>query len=263
VSVPQTNALSYNGFIQALATLAVMQTASVGGVLQFSNDPSGQLNDLIPNALNYSELRIQREAQLLPLQTSNGYTLTAGQNTLSIPTSDFVIAQTLWVNVDGSLIPLTPVSKEWLQNVYPGMGTQGPPEYFAPIGGDFATAGMTSNIFQLGPVPDSAYPLTIFGMIRMPSLYQFSDNEADATTKYTFISQWMPDALLAAAMIYVTGFQRDFGAMGQVDEAGMGVSWEAAYKTAMSGVQLEEAQKKFQASAWSSMPPATLATPDR
>jgi hypothetical protein len=243
--------------------MAVMQTVAVGGVLQFSNDPSGQLNSLIPAAPNYAELRIQRDAQLLPLQTSNGYTLTAGNNTLSIPTSDFVVVQTFWVNVNGDLEPLTPVSKEWLQNVYPGMGVQGPPRYFAPIGGDFATAGATSHIFQLGPVPDSAYPLTIFGMIRMPSLYQFSDNGTDATTKYTFISEWMPDALIAASLIWLTGFQRDFGAMGQVDEAGMGVSWEATYQALMKGIAVEEGMKRFQSSAWSSMGVPVAATPDR
>ena len=262
MSVP-TNALSYNGYIQALATLAVMQTVAVSGVLQFSNDPSGQLNALIPNALNYSELRAQREINLLPLQTSNSYNLTAGNNVFSIPTSDFVTVQTLWVNVDGSLNPLTPVSKEWLQNVYPGMGVQGPPGYFAMVGGDLATAGVTSNIMMLGPVPDSAYPVTIFGTVRMPSLYQFSDNETDATTKYTFLSEWMPDILLALSMIFLTGFQRDFGAMGQVDEAGMGISWEATYQSLLKGAAVEEGRKRFEADAWSSMATPVAATTDR
>lgn len=261
MSVPQPNALSYNGFLTQLALLAVQPTpVSVGGVLQ---SPDANFQALIPQALNYAELRIQRELNLLPFQTSNAYTLTSGQNTLSIPTSDFVTVQTLWVNVSGSLIPLTPVSKEWLQNVYPGLGVQDQPRYFAPIGGDFATAGLTSNIFQLGPVPDSAYPATIFGTIRMPSLNQLSDNGTDASTKYTFLSEWLPDLLVAAAMIWITGYQRDFGAMGQVDDASMGVSWEATYQGLMKGAAVEEGRKRFEASAWSSMAVPAAATPTR
>lgn len=259
MSVPQPVSLTYNGFATQLGLLAIEPVQMVSGVVE-GISPSFQT--LIPQALSNAELRIQRDVQLLPLQTSNGYTLTAGNNTLSISVSDFVIVQTFWVNVNGSLTPLTPVSKEWLQNVYPGMGVQGPPEYFAPIGGDFATAGATSNIFQLGPVPDSAYPLTIFGMVRMPSLYQFATN-GPASTSYTFISEWLPDLLMAAAMSWVTAFQRDFGAQGQVDEAGMGVSWEATYQGLLKGAITEEAQKRFAASAWSSMAPAVAATADR
>lgn len=252
--------LTYNGFVTQLALMAVAQVQTVGGVVQ-STDANFQA--LIPQALNYAELRIQRDCQLLPLQTSADYAVTAGSNLFSIPASDFVTVQTIWVNVNGSLMPLTPVSKEWLQNVYPGMGVQGAPKYFATVGGDLATAGVTSTNILLGPVPDSAYPVEIFGMIRMPSLNNYSDNEADASTQVTFISQWMPDLLVAAAMIWTTGYQRDFGAMGQVDEAGMGVSWEGVYQGLLKGAQAEQGQERFQASAWSSMAIPVAATPDR
>jgi hypothetical protein len=259
VSVPQPVALTWNGLATQLGLLAVEPVTTVAGVVQ-GVSPSFQT--LLPQAVNFGELRIQRDCQLLPLQTSDTYTLTAGNNVLSIATSDFVAVQTFWVNINGNLIPLTPVSKEWLQNVYPGMGLQGPPEYFAPLGGDAATAGATSNNFQLGPVPDSTYPLTIFGMTRMPSLYQFA-NTGQAATGLTWLSTWLPDLLIAACLVYITGYQRDFGAMGQVDEAGMGVSWEAAYQALLKGAVTEEAQKRFAASAWSSMAPATVATPTR
>jgi hypothetical protein len=260
VSVPQPVSLTYNAFTTQLGLLAVEPVQTVGGIVQ---GVSASFNTLIPQAINVAELRIQRDAQLLPLQTSNGYSLTSGNNILSIPVSDFVTVQTVGVNVDGEVVPLTPVSKEWLQNVFPGMGTQGPPGYFAMIGGDQATAGLTSTNIMLGPVPDSNYPATIFGMIRMPSLNQLSDNSTDASTKYTWISEWLPDLLIAAAMVHVTGFQRDFGAMGQVDEGGMGVSWEAVYQGLLKGVQTEEALKRFEGSAWSAMKPPVTATPNR
>lgn len=260
MSVPQTNALHYNDYITQLGLMAIEAVETVTGIVQ---GVSPEFNTLIPQALNFAELRIQRDCQLLPLQTSNDYALTSGSNIFSIPVSDFVTVQTLWVNVNGSLMPLTPTSKEWLQNVFPGMGVQGPPEYFAMVGGDLATAGLTSTNILLGPVPDDNYPATIFGMIRMPSLYQFSDSAVDARTGLTFISQWLPDLLLAASMIWLTGYQRDFGAMGQVDEAGMGVSWEAVYQGLLKGAQVEEGLKRFQGSAWTSMGVPVAATPTR
>lgn len=259
MSVPQPVSLTYNGFATQLGLLAVEPVETVSGVVQGVSD---SFQALLPQALSNAELAIQRDCQLLPLQTSNSYTLTPGANTLSIPTSDFVAVQTFWVNVSGSLVPLTPVSKEWLQNVYPGMGVQGVPLYFAPQGGDLATAGATSNIFQLGPVPDSAYPLTIFGMVRMPSLAQFATN-GPASTSLTWISEWLPDLLVAAAMRWVVAFQRDFGAQGAVDDAGTGISWESTYQSLLKGVQTEEALKRFEGSAWSSMKPPVIATATR
>lgn len=260
MSVPQPVSLTYNAYVTQLGLMAVEPVQTVGGIVQ---GVSASFNTLVPQALSSAELRIQRDCQLLPLQTSNGYAAVSGNNVLSIPTADFVTVQTLWVNVNGSLMPLSPVSKEWLQNVYPGMGVQGPPKYFAMVGGDQATAGLTSTNVMLGPVPDSAYPVTVFGMVRMPSLYQLSDNPTDASTKFTWISEWLPDLLIAASMVWVTAFQRDFGAAGQVDEAGMGVNWEATYQSLLKGAQVEEGLKRFQGSAWSSMGVPVAATPTR
>lgn len=252
--------LPWNAWVTQVATMAVVKTQNVGGIV---SGVDAQFNAMLPQAINYAELRIQRDCQILPLQTSNNYALTSGNNVFSIPTADFVSVQTLWVNVNGDLQPLTPVSKEWLQNVYPGMGIQGPPEYFATVGGDQATAGLTSSNIMLGPTPDSAYPVTIFGMIRMPSLFNYSTDPSTAGSSLTWISQWLPDVLVAASLIMITGYQRDFGAMGQVDEAGMGLSWESVYQGLLKGAQVEQGMARFESSAWSSMATPVAATPTR
>jgi len=63
-------------------------------------------------------------------------------------------------------------------------------------------------------------------------------------------------------MIYVSGYQRNFGATAANDPQ-MPVSWETIYMTAMKGAAGEEFRKKFQASAWSSKTPSPLASPTR
>ena len=255
MTTPATTPLTYNGYVTQVATLGVVEITTAGGVVVGNDD---WFNLIIPQMLNYAELRIQRDVDLLALQTSNAsYALTSGSNQLSISTNDFVTLQTITIN--GT--PLTPVGKEWLQTVYPtGFSTTGTPQYFAMLGGDAATAGNTSILVRFGPPPDSAYALTIFGSVRMPTLYQYA-NATDAGTQTTFISTWLPDLLVMASMIYLSAYQRNFGRI--ADDPQMAVTYESQYGTLLRGAQVEEARKRFAASGWSSMPTSPAATQGR
>ena len=94
----------------------------------------------------------------------------------------------------------------------------------------------------------------------MPTLY-LQATTLLAATGTTFISSWLPDLFVMASMIYVSGFQRNFGAMASDPE--MSMSYEAQYKALLPGAATEELRKRFEASAWSSTPTSVAATPTR
>lgn len=246
------NPLTYNGWITSVAVLAVEPVITVSGVVQFL---SAQLQAIVPSILDYAELRIQRDLDLNQLLTSGNYTFTSGNNVLSIPNSNFVAVQTMSVNG----VPLIPVSKEFLQNVYGVNATASAPQYFAPYGGDSA-GGNTSTNFLVGPFPDANYPVSVTGYVRAPSLYA-NATPSLAGSASTFISSQLPDLLLQASMIPVAEFQRSFGATSSDPQQGF--SYEQVYEGLLKGAIVEEARKKFSASAWSAMAPALVASPTR
>lgn len=108
--------------------------------------------------------------------------------------------------------------------------------------------------FIVGPYPDASYKLEIIGTIRPDSL--------SATNTTTFISQFLPDLMIMASMIYVSGYQRNFSST-QASDPQMPVNYETQYKTLMAAAAGEEFRKKFEAAAWSSKTPSPLASPTR
>ena len=256
MSNPQTIALTYNLYAAQVANMAVMQTQIVSGVVQGVDTT---FNTMLPQALNYAELRIQRDLDLLPSLTSNAYTLTAGSNTLSLDVDDFVTVQTISVTSGGAGNPLLPVSKEFLQNVYASPAYAAIPQYFAMTGGD-SGGGNTYNNIIVGPYPDQNYAVTVTGTMRLPSLNQ-SATQALANSATTFISTYLPDLLIQASMVYVSEFQRNFGAAS--NDPQMPGIYESQYQTLLKGALTEEQRKRFAGSAWSSMANAPIATPGR
>jgi hypothetical protein len=243
--------LTYNGYVSQIANLAVMTTQTMSGVV---SGVDASFNTALLSALNYAELRIQRDLDLLPSLTSNNYNITAGSNQVSIPVGDFVTIQTL--SISGN--PLSPVSKEFIQNVYGTSGITGQPAYFAMIGGDNA-GGNTSNNILFGPYADANYAISAFGTVRLPSLNTYA-NQAQANVGTTWISTWVPDMLIEASLIVISQFQRNFAAGNDPDSA---ASFEANYQSLLRNASAEEYRKKFQAGAWSSQSSTPLATPGR
>jgi len=251
--MPTPNALTYNGWVTQVANLAVMQTTTVNDVVQGVDAP---FNALLPDALNYAELRIQRDLDLLQLFENNSYTLNASTNTLAVPVTDFVTIQTIQING----LPLLPVANEFIQNVYTSAGQTGAPQYFAIQGGDNATYGNTSTIILFGPTADQNYPVYIRGTARLPSLYTYA-NQAQASTSTTFISTWLPDLLIQASLIFISQFQRNF--VPTANDPQMPGSYEYQYQQLLRGAQAEEGRKKFAASGWTSYSQPVVATPGR
>lgn len=235
--------MNYNDYVQQIATMSVIPVT----------DPNFTI--IIPQMINYAELRMQRDLDFLSTQTSNTtYSFTSGNNTLTIPTSAFIVMQTVEV-IDGSgnSTPLLAIGKEYIQNVYPTGSTTGLPKYFAVYGGDSATAGLTSQNILVGPTPNSNYSTRLTGTIRSTPL--------SAANTTTFISVYLPDLFIMASMIYISAYQRNFGRIN--DDPAMAQTYESQYQALKASALIEENRKKFEAAAWTSYSPAPAASPTR
>ncbi len=254
-----TTPLTYNLYVTQIGTMAVAETQTAGGVVSGVDQA---FNDIIPQMLNYAELRIQRDLDLLPALATRTYSLTSGSNTIAIPTDDFVTIETVQLQtpVTLSLAPLLPVTKEFIQNLYRNPATTGVPKFFAMVGGDLATGGTTSNNVLFGPYANATYAVNVRGVQRVPSLGKYNTNPAAGTTT-TFISTYLPDMLIMASMVYISAFQRNFGRMS--DDPAMAQSYEGQYQILLRAAMAEEYRKKFAASAWSSYSQPAVATPTR
>jgi hypothetical protein len=262
MSTPATTPLSYNAYVQQLGIMAVATTAETAGVYAFVDPP---LQTALPQALNYAELRIQRDLDFLQARSANTYTLTAGSGLFPVPINDFLALETLEITQNsGSTVvnatPLIPVSKEFIQNCYAGAASAGMPRYFAMYGDTFGDGANTDINILFGPTPNFAYPLRVTGVIRLPSLAKFA-TAGPADTSYTYISQFLPDMLIMASMIYISAYQRNFSATS--DDPAMGQSYEKQYQALRLGAIGEENRKKFLGSGFSSYSTPVSATPTR
>lgn len=233
--------LTYATYKTALATLSVVP----------ETDPNWLA--ILPDAIDYAELRIYRDLDLLStVQVNTAFSTATNSSKVAITQGTFVTLQNVNVitpagtsNPDlGTRVPLLPVSKEYIQYAWPSSTNAGVPSYFAMI---------DERTFSLGPWPDAAYTLEIIGTVRPDTLSTLN------TT--TFISQYLPDLFLMASMIFISGYQRNFGR--QSDDPQMAQSYESQYQALLKGATVEEYRKKFSASGWTSISPSPVATPGR
>ena len=218
---------------------------------------------ILPMMIDYASLRICRDLDLMFTSTSlHGldYKLNAGNRNLSFSQNlpdgtSFVVSEQINLilnateptNPDtGTRVPLMPTTKEFLDAVYGSslLANRGQPKYFVPF---------NETLFFVGPVPAVDYFVEVVGTIRPASL--------SATVPTTFISQYLPDLLVMASMIYISAYQRNFGK--ESDDPQMAQSYEGQYQLLLKSAGVEEARKKFDAAAWSSQSPATVASPTR
>jgi hypothetical protein len=234
-----TTGLTYTTYVAQIATLAVVPVTDTNYI------------SIIPSMIDYAELRMQRDLDFLNTVATSSYTpasvtpsLALSTNTSSYP---YVTVQNIAVvdPTSGFTKQLTPVSKEWIYNTYPIGSTTALPVYYAPF---------DDNEYLLGPQPDQIYTYSVVGTQRFPTL--------SATNTTTFISQYLPDVFIMASMIYISAYQRNFTSIASNDPQ-MAVTYESQYQALLKGAMVEEARKKFEASAWSSMSPPMAATAQR
>lgn len=233
--------LTWTTYQAQMATLAVTSVTDPNFV--------SILSSMIDNA----ELRICQDLDLLANQQANTtFSLTSGSRSVAIPAGTFVTIEDVNVITPvgtsnpnlGTRNPCTQASKEVIDNLWPSSTGAGVPNKVAVL-------GQYNLLF--GPWPDASYGLEIVGTTRPVSL--------SASNTSTFISANLPHIFIAASMVYISGYQRNFGRMS--DDPGMAVSWEAYYKSMLGSSAVEEARKKFEGPAWTAKSPSSFATPTR
>jgi hypothetical protein len=240
-SSPYISGLNYGTYTTALSGLTIIS----------SNDTNFQ--NILPSTINYAEQRIYREIDFLFNYQADFTQVSSNQNILYYPQNFGVY---LVVNQIAVLTPastattgqynqLQVTSIPFIQTVYPSAATSiGLPKYFYPI--DDVSA-------YIAPATDQAYTFWVYGTQRPPVL--------SASNSSTFLTQNYPDILVAASMIYLTGYMKNWSAQG--DDPRSAVSWESQYQLLVKEVKEEESRKKFNSEAWQATETAPLATPKR
>ena len=161
--------------------------------------------------------------------------LTTNNRLFALPSGDYwvTVQQINVITPAGSAASagtetLPPTSRTWLNYAWPSATGAALPTHFA-------MEDQASII--VGPWPDAAYRVEVVGTIRPAPL-----SNSNQTTQ---LSLHFPDLFVAASMIYVTGYQRDFGA--QADDPKSSQSWEAQYNALLGPALAEEARKKANA----------------
>lgn len=210
-----------------------------------------EFTQILPSAIEYAENRIYREVDFLAMRTTNATVSTvSGTRTITIPAAFLVVESICAYSPAGStiatgtLLPLTAVSKEFLQNFWPNATAAGVPSYYAPV---------SQSSYLIGPTPNGAYLLEIVGVQQPAPL--------SGTNTTTVISTQVPDLLIAASMVYMTGYQRAFDQQSSDPEQAQ--SWEGQYQTLLAGVLSVEGRRKIQAASWTPLKNATNASDQR
>jgi hypothetical protein len=241
--------LTYASFVSEIATITVISsTILVNGDTNFQG--------IMPGVIDYAEGRLWRDLDLPAARvTDTSVTCSSGVRTIALSTTQgtLLVIETLnlfssagTTSSNGTRIPLTPVSKAVVDAVYPSATSSntGLPEYFARV---------TDTQIILGPTPDQAYGTEVVATTRPAPL--------SATNSTTWLSANVPELMVAAGMIFASGYMRDFGA--QTDNPQLAQSWEGQYGNLLKSMNVDSLRMKFQSDAWSAQIPSPIATPPR
>lgn len=241
--------LTYDSFVSEIATLTVISsTVLVSGDTNFG----GIMNGII----NYAEGRLYRDLDLVSVSVlDTSVTCTSGVRSIFLSTSQGQMLAINGLNLLTSAgttssyatrVPLVPASQAVLDAIYPSAASSncGQPEFFYRLG---------DNQLVLGPTPDQPYGTEVVATVR--------PNALSSGNSSTWLTQNVPELMIAAGMIFASGYMRNFGS--QADDPKMAQSWEMQYNTLMKTAAIDSMRMKFEAEAWTSQSPAPIATPPR
>jgi len=234
--------MNYSDLLSTISNLTVI-TATDPNFLQ-----------IFPQGITYAEDRLYRELDLLSTVTRDSAALTVNNRNFTLPSTNGRFVVTNGFNLitpagttnpdSGTRAQMTPVSRDYLDAVWGSVAGAGAPTLYAPI---------TDQQFIVGPWPNAAYTIEVIGTIQPTPL--------SASNPTSFLSLYLPDLLTAAVMIFMTGYQQNFGA--QADNPQMAVSWSSEYDKLFASANIVEQRKKYASGAWGSLSPTPAATPSR
>lgn len=204
--------------------------------------PSADYTTILPAAIQYAEQRIYRELDFLNTRTVLSSTaFTPGSREYTLPTASVVILVLQGVAAispagsapaAGTRNQLEPVSLDYIDMTWPVEASTALPD---------AWAMKNDAVIVVKPTPDAAYKAELTGTFRPTPM--------SSGNQITYIGDVYPDLLVAACMVFLAGYQRDFGA--ETADPAMAVSWEAQYKIQMKSAAEEEQRRKGSGIGWS------------
>lgn len=226
--------LDYTTYVAQLSNLMVIPSTD------------SNFSTFLPGCIDYAEQRIYRELDIINTRMlDNTSVFTAGVRSFTLPISvgTFIVVEDMNAvsQSSGTRNQMIPVTKEFIDAVYPNVAASGTPQYFAPYQG---------TDYLIGPTPDANYTAEVIGTQRPTAL-------SSANTS-TFLTTYCPDLFIAASMVFATGYQRDFGA--ETDDPKM-VTWETQYQALMGSAKQEQLRAKFEGAAWTPMENAPIQPP--
>ncbi len=240
--------LTYSSWSTSIASLTAIPLTNADLVIQ------------LPNAIDYAEQRIYRELNMLVEDIRDGSaSTTAGVRNFTLPTSIGTFQTISEINIitpastapeSGTRNPCTPVSLSVLDFSWPSSTGAAVPNQFAYFS-QSSVAGQSNIVF--GPWPSSTYRVEVVGKIIPTPL--------SSTNTTTFLTLYLPDLFLAATMIYLTGFMKNWGA--QADDPRSGLSWDKTYNDLLKSASDWEARKRFAGASWTSQQVEPTALPQR
>lgn len=242
-------ALTYSTFVSEIATLTVISsTILVNGDNNFQG--------IMPALIDYVEGRLYRELDLPATSyIESAVPCSSGSRAIVLSTTpgEPLAIQVLNIVIpagatagSGTRVPLVPVSKAVIDAIYPSAASSncGQPQFFARV----------SNLeLFLGPAPDQAYNTELIATFRPPPL--------SASNSSTWLTQNLPELMVAGGMVFASGYMRDFGA--QSDNPQMAQSWESQFSALLKSANVDAMRMNFESEGWSSEAPTPLARPPR
>lgn len=261
--------MQYDEIMSTLMTLAVVPL----------NAEDDKFQRIIPATFLYADGRIYRELNFLATDITQPFTLTALEREHLLP-ADVITPRTISVCTPPG--PITRNSRKyfperispealdifWPQpNFKPGIpkkyaivGMRPPLEVLPqppqtgtqPVPPNFASERFIYAV-RFMPSPDRAYTAEVFGGVQ-PKVLSQSNPE-------TFLSVNYAELFIACCMVFITGYQRDYGAAS--DDPQRAQSWEAQYKSLREGVALEAGMQRGEGPGFTALPPAGMAQQPR
>ena len=240
----------YSSFIDQIGAIApyVVTDDTLAAPFQDAN-----INLILPQVIAYAEGRIYRDPDFdfLATHTTNTTVSTVANSRLLAMPAAIIIPEALNLitpaaalpDTNGSVrVPCKRTSLAFIDAVWTTSTTavgQGTVIYWA----------VYDNLnVRLAPTPSAAYVAEFVGT--------FTPTPLSASNTDTFLTTYLNELFFAAAMIFVSGYQRTFGA--QSDDPQMAQSWEAQYGKLKTVAAVQEARKHFRGPESSPYPPTPL-----
>ena len=234
--------MNYNTLTTYLASILVLD----------ANDTNFQT--ILPAAIQDAEQRIYLAMDFLNTRSVNsGSAFTRGSRTFVLPTSPSTIMVLQGVAAitpagsapsAGTRNQLEAASLDYIDSTWPVESETGIPDTWAMQ--DDAT-------IVVKPTPAANYTVELTGVFRPVPM--------SAANTTTYIGNTYPQLLVAGCMIFLAGWQRDYGQ--QSDDPRLAVSWKSIFDDQLTLALAEEQRRKGQGTGWTPFSTTPAATPPR